>query len=403
MTQLAQLAEPSAARASVYPPQADPAKRPLQHFRPKTLPKEEGGIMLGVFLPCQSWGQWPTMAESEAEWTYVYNRRVTLLAEEIGMHFALPAARWKGIVGDRVDWRGVSLDTITLASALLEATSTITVMSTIHTNVFHPVVGAKMCADLDQISGGRFALNIVSGWNEDEFKSLSIPLIVNRKDRYAYTREWLHVARQLWQTGECSFDGRFFQLEGAVARPLPVQTPGPVLVNAGQSYTGMSFAAEDVDYLFSYGLSAPKFRDIVKEKSSGTGFVGLKKVLLRRTKAEAETMAAEILDKIDVGAVTGMRMASGAISPDLAAEWSADRENIRAAVFEDGFIGSPESVARDLAEWIVQTRPNGICLTLYDYVRELELFAELMPILSELLHESGIHIIGRPAARSAPA
>lgn len=351
--------------------------------------------MLGVFLPCQSWGQWPTTAPSEAEWTYSYNRRVTRLAEEIGMHFALPAARWKGIPGDKLDWRGVSLDTITLAAGLLEATSRISVMSTIHTSVFHPVVGAKMCADLDQLSGGRFALNIVSGWNEDEFKSLSLPLL-GRKERYAYTREWLTVVRKLWETGECSHDGQFFKFDGAIARPLPVQRPGPIIVNAGQSYTGMKFAAEQVNYLFSYGHSAPAFRKLAEELGSRTGFVGLKKVLLRKTTAEALKLADDIYSNIDAKAVAGMRLASGAATPDTIGEWAAEPQNIRQAVFEDGLIGSPEDIAKGLAEWIIATRPDGICLTMYDYVQELELLAEAMPLLSELLGKAGLRIAPPP-------
>ena len=351
--------------------------------------------MIGIFLPCQSWGQWPTTAPSEAEWTYSYNRRVTRLAEEIGLHFVLPAARWKGIMGDKIDWRGVSLDTITLAAGLLEATSQIAVMSTIHTSVFHPVVGAKMCADLDQISGGRFALNIVSGWNEDEFKSLSLPLLP-RKERYAYTREWLEIVRTLWETGECSYDGQHFKLDGSIARPLPVQRDGPVIVNAGQSYTGMKFAAEQVNYLFSYGRNAESFRKLAKDLNSQTGFMGLKKVLLRRTTSEAKSLAEDIYSKIDVKAVAGMRLASGASTPDNIGAWAADPENIRKAVFEDGLIGSPEDVATGLAEWLIAYRPDGVCLTMYDYVSELESLAEALPLLSELLAKAGMHIAPPP-------
>lgn len=395
MTQVLERSSDRKSRPSIYPPQADPELRPLQHCRPQTLPRQDGAVMFGVFLPCQSWGQWPTTAPSEAEWTYSYNRRVTRLAEEIGLHFALPAARWKGIVGNKLDWRGVSLDTLTLAAGLLEATSRIAVMSTIHTSLFHPVVGAKMCADLDQISGGRFALNVVSGWNEDEFKSMSLPLLP-RKERYAYTREWLEIVRTLWQTGECSYDGQFFKLDGTVARPLPVQRPGPVIVNAGQSYTGMKFAAEQANYLFSYGQSVDAFRKLVKDLGSTTGFVGLKKVLLRKTTSEALSLADDIYGKVDTKAVAGMRLASGASTPETIGEWAADPKNIRQAVFEDAFIGSPEDVAKSLAEWIIATRPDGVCLTMYDFVRELELLAEAMPLLSELLGKAGLRIAPPP-------
>jgi alkanesulfonate monooxygenase SsuD/methylene tetrahydromethanopterin reductase-like flavin-dependent oxidoreductase (luciferase family) len=397
MTPAAELAVKRTGPA-MYPPSADPNVRHLQHCRPRAMALRHDAVMLGLFLPCQSWGQWPTTAPSETEWTYGYNRRVTQLAEEIGFHFALPAARWKGISGDKLNWRGVSLDTITLAAGLIEATSKITIMATMHTSVFHPVVGAKICADLDQMSGGRFALNIVSGWNEDEFKSLAIPLLPH-KDRYSFTREWLEIVRLLWENGECSYDGQFFKLDGAVARPLPVQNPRPILVNAGQSYTGMKFAADQVDYLFSYGARAHDFRTLAQKVQSDTGFVGLKKLLLRRTTSEAEDLASDIYRNLDMGALAGMRIASGSATPDTIGEWLSDPDNARKAVFEDGIVGSPDAVAEALAKWIIETRPNGICLTLYDYVHELELFREVIPKLSEMLSDEGLQLAPPPEER----
>lgn len=378
------------ALAQPYPPHADPATRPLEGCRPRTMPRRPGEVLLGIFLPNQSWSFWPSTAATSTEWTYEYNKRVVAIAERIGISFVLPAARWKGIRGDTIDWRGASLDTVTLAGGLLESTDRITVLSTLHTNVFHPVVAAKLCADLDQISGGRFGLNIVSGWNADEFASMNIPLL-DRKERYRYTTEWLEIVRELWANGSCTYQGKFFTINDAVCRPRPVQSPAPVVVNAGQSYTGMSFTAREADYLFSRSDNAVKFRNISREIGRDVGFIGTRKIILRERQEAAERLAEEIFAQRDMGAVRGMMISSGAATPEQADERLAELVNVRRAVLEDSIIGTPDLIATELAEWAATTELDGICLTLYDYEADLTLFGEeVIPRLAEQLSSRGM-------------
>jgi len=385
-----------------YPPHADPATRRLEHFREKTLQRRPNEVMFGVFLPTSSWGLWATTAETETEWTYQYNKRIVRLAEDAGLHYAFPAARWKGIQGDRIDWRGASLDTITLAAGLLEATTRIAVLATIHTNVFNPVVAAKLCADMDQIGSGRFGLNIVSGWNEEEFQSMNIPLL-DHKERYNYTREWLTIVKSLWATGTCTFEGRFFKIDGAIARPLPVQRPGPVLANAGQSYTGIRFAAEEADYNFARGAHAAKFRDIASQCGSSAGFIGTRKIILGKTDAQAHALADEIMAKVDLGAVRGMRITSGAATEETVGAWMAEPANIREAVLESALTGSPETVAREMAAWLLETRVDGVCLSFFNYFSDLEVFArQVLPRLADHLKGTGISISAPPEERVTP-
>lgn len=373
-----------------YPPQADPATAPLEHYLPRALPRRPGTLALGIFQPNQSWSFWPTTAPSETSWTYAYNRDVVRQADAIGFSFAFPAGRWKGLPGEVIDWRGASLDTITLTAGLLEATERITLLTTIHTNVYNPVVAAKIGADLDHIGQGRWGLNIVSGWGIHEFEAMGIPLL-DHKERYRYTAEWLAVIRDLWATGECTFRGDYFTIEEAVARPRPAQSPMPLVVNAGQSYTGMKFAATSADYLFTRSENAARFRAISAEVQSSTGIFGTVKVILRPTRVEAEDLAAAIVAGADRGAIRSMLIASGSDTPESADAKLAEPEALHRQTVEGAIIGDPDDVATGLAALAAAHAIDGLCLTLFDYQRELDLIAErVLPILRDRLAAHGI-------------
>jgi FMNH2-dependent dimethyl sulfone monooxygenase len=49
------------------------------------------------------------------------------------------------------------------------ATERLKVIAAVHPGLWQPAVLAKLGATADQISGGRFAVNVVSGWFKDEF------------------------------------------------------------------------------------------------------------------------------------------------------------------------------------------------------------------------------------------
>lgn len=373
-----------------YPPHADPRTTPLEHCLPRALPRRENQLILGIFQPNQSWSFWPTTAPTETSWTYPYNREVVQLADELGFSFAFPAARWKGLRGDRIDWRGASLDTITLTAALLEATRRITLLTTIHTNVFNPVVAAKIGADLDHIGQGRWGLNIVSGWGVHEFEAMGVPLL-SHAERYRYTSEWLDIVQQLWETGTCSYDGEYFHIREAEVRPRPMQRGGPLCVNAGQSYTGLRFAATRAHYAFTHARNAGRLRAIADEVGSTAGVIGTIRVIVRPTRDEANDLASEILRHVDVGAVRSMMIASGAHTPESADEKLREEGAVSSSVMEGAVIGAPDDVARHLAGLAETGHLDGLCLTLYDYRRDLELFGrEVVPLLQEFLIDKGI-------------
>ena len=102
----------------------------------------------------------------------------------------------------------------------------------------------------DHIGKGRFGLNIVCGWNADEFNMFGISLEKHDR-RYDLGQEWLEIVQRIWSEDKpFDFKGEFFQLENVRAQPKPVSTPKPIVMNAGQSGAGLEFAIRNADYLF---------------------------------------------------------------------------------------------------------------------------------------------------------
>ncbi|MEI6541583.1 MAG: LLM class flavin-dependent oxidoreductase, partial [Planctomycetota bacterium] len=122
------------------------------------------------------------------------------MADEAGFDFLLPIGRWKGY-GGPTNFQGTTFETITWATGLLAHTKRITVFGTVHAPLFNPMVAAKQMVTADHVGRGRFALNIVVGWNEPEFQMSGIRQR-EHGDRYDYAAEWISAIKRMWSEDE---------------------------------------------------------------------------------------------------------------------------------------------------------------------------------------------------------
>ena len=96
----------------------------------------------------------------------------------------------------------------------------------------HPGMLAKMLATLDNLSGGRVVLGVGAGWSQVEFKGYSNWL--EPAERVAKTVEALKLILNLWSEECVTHHGRFYDIDGAVLLPKPLQTPHPRLLFGSQ-------------------------------------------------------------------------------------------------------------------------------------------------------------------------
>jgi alkanesulfonate monooxygenase SsuD/methylene tetrahydromethanopterin reductase-like flavin-dependent oxidoreductase (luciferase family) len=118
-------------------------------------------------------------------------------------------------------------------------------------SVVNPILAARQCATLDHVSNGRFALNVVAGWNLPELEMFGREIKAHQ-ERYDEAQEWVQLLKRLWSE-DAPFDhyGENFALKQAISLPHPLQPNGPPIMSAGGSPRGMHFAARNADLAFT--------------------------------------------------------------------------------------------------------------------------------------------------------
>src|SRR5215471_2631117 len=172
------------------------------------------------------------------------------LAEEMDFEALVPVARWHGF-GGATNPQGRGFEAYTWAAGIAASTAKAGVFATSHISLNHPIVAAKQSTVIDHISGGRYALNIVTGWNQPEIDMFGSPMM-GHAERYACAEEWLAIVKRLW-TEDDAFDhaGKFYKITKGYLQPKPIQRPYPAVMSAGASERGRHFATKYADLVFT--------------------------------------------------------------------------------------------------------------------------------------------------------
>lgn len=96
----------------------------------------------------------------------------------------------------------------------------------------HPVMTARLAADLDNLSQGRLILGLGIGWDDNEFANLGLPY-PPAPERQAALEEAITIIRGAWGVESFTFHGRYYSTTRARVTPAPVQQPTPPLLLAG--------------------------------------------------------------------------------------------------------------------------------------------------------------------------
>lgn len=203
----------------------------------------------------------------EASWDYV--RRLAQNSERWGYDLSLIAEL------NLNDIKGVeqpALDAWSTAAALAAVTESLELMVAVRPNFHHPALFAKAAANIDRISGGRLALNVVSSWWADEAKQYGLQFD-QHDDRYARTSEWLDVVDGLWTQDRFDFEGSFYRTQNAICSPKP--TKRPTVYAGGESEAAKTLIAGKCDAYVMHGdpadAIAPKIADMAARREAAGG------------------------------------------------------------------------------------------------------------------------------------
>jgi alkanesulfonate monooxygenase SsuD/methylene tetrahydromethanopterin reductase-like flavin-dependent oxidoreductase (luciferase family) len=346
-------------------------------------------LKLGFFSPNCSGGMSVTKVPERWVNSWDNNIRLAQLADEAGIEFLLPIARWIGYGGE-TDFHGSVLETLTWATGLLANTKRINVFATVHTAFIHPVVSAKQLATADQLGHGRLGLNIVAGWNKPEYDAFGINLPEKHADRYALAQEWFDVVKAIWNhNGPFDWNGKFFHLKGVYGFPRPYDGIPPIM-NAAGSGEGRDFAARNADFLFAISVDLDKSKsevDAIKVNSGkfgrNTGVFTLCHVVCRPTKREAEEYYRYYAhDNADWGAVDNLMRLQGMHAQSFPTEaLKTMRDRFAAGHGTYPLVGDPDTIVKEM-EKITASGFAGTTLSFVDYVKEFPYFRdEVIPRL----------------------
>ncbi|MFO1087053.1 MAG: pyrimidine utilization protein A [Reyranellaceae bacterium] len=348
---------------------------------------------IGVFIPIGNNGWLISTTAPQYKPTFALNKQVVQRAEHYGFDFALSMIKLRGF-GGRSEFWDHNLESFTLMAGLAAVTSRIQLYASVAVLTLPPAIVARMTSTIDSISGGRFGVNIVSGWGEAEYSQMGLwPGDRHFTERYDYSSEYVTVMRELWETGTSSFKGAHFRMEDCKLSPRP---QGPVkIVCAGQSPRGIRFGAEHGDFNFvaGKGINTPTAHaptnQAMAEAAAKTGRDVGNYILLMM-----------IADETDDAAIAKWQLYNDGADLDAMA-WLADQANADtnaaatstarqmaaptgAVNFNMGtLVGSYENVARMLDECATVPATKGIMLVFDDFLIGLEQFGQrIQPLMT---------------------
>jgi probable F420-dependent oxidoreductase len=121
----------------------------------------------------------------------------------------------------------------------------------------HPLHTARLAANLDRLSGGRFILGVGVGWARQEFQALGVPF----ERRGAMSSDYLAAIKTAWTSDPASYAGPFVSFRDVHTGPRPVRSPHPPVWVGGASDAAMRRAVRLGDAWHPIRVRLPWLRD----------------------------------------------------------------------------------------------------------------------------------------------
>ena len=232
-----------------------------------------------------------------------------------------------------------------------------------------PPLAARKLATLDQLSGGRLAVHIISGGSDaDQAKDGDW---ADHEARYRRSAEYLALLRRVW-TEPAPFDheGEFYRTRGTYAEIRCRQEPHIPIYGGGGSDAAIRALAPHVDVYMLWGEPLKEtalFMERVRREAALTGrnptFSLSTRPILAATEAEAWDRARAILDRVlaqrggapapkrqNIGSQRLLQAAAEAELHDTCL-WTPLAAATGAQGNSTALVGTPETVAKALLEY----------------------------------------------------
>ncbi|MEX1063499.1 MAG: dimethyl sulfone monooxygenase SfnG [Balneolaceae bacterium] len=347
-------------------------------------------LKFAYWVPNVSGGLVVSKIPQNTDWTFEANKRYAQTAEQVGFEYALLQTRFIASYGAENQ-----LEAAALGSALAAVTEKINLISAVHPGLWHPAVYAKILSTIDNVSGGRTAVNVVSGWFKGEFTSFGEPWL-EHDERYRRSEEFIEVLKSLWEKEETTYRGDFYQISDAPSKPKPVNKNSIPVFQGGNSKAARKMAAKVSDWYFMNGNTNDGIREQIEDvkelarkegrevKFALNGFV-----IVRDTEEEAIDQLGKIVSDANEDAVNDFEAAvqqAGASSKEGEGMWAnSSFEDL--VQYNDGFKTGLIGTAEQVANRIIELKDLGVDLILtafLHYDEELEAFGkEVIPLVRE--------------------
>lgn len=143
-------------------------------------------------------------------------------------------------------------------------TRNIEIITAIKPALYHPVVLAKQALQIEEISGGRFGINVVNAWFKPEIARAGLPFL-EHDDRYAYGREWITIVHSPISGHRTTFHGKHFHVDDYQLKPASKHRRRPAIYVGGESDPARSLAADFADVWFVNGQPEENVRRLLAD------------------------------------------------------------------------------------------------------------------------------------------
>jgi pyrimidine oxygenase len=348
-------------------------------------------MQVGVFIPIGNNGWLLSETAPQYKPTFALNKAIAQKAEGYGLDFLLSMIKLRGFGGATQFWE-YNLESFTLMAGLAAVTDRIKLFATAATLVMPPAIAARMSSTIDSISGGRFGLNLITGWQRPEYDQMGMwPGDEHFRHRYEMLAEYAEVLRELWATGTSNLKGQYYTMNDCRVRPIP--QADMKIICAGSSDEGLAFSAKYADYAFCLGkgLNTPKAFSAINDRlalaTAKTGrdvsvFV-LMMIIAEETDEAAEAKWEHYKAGADQGAIAWLGEQGAADKTSTTTNVRQLADPTSAVNLNMGtLVGSYAKVAAMLDEIAQVPGTGGVLLTFDDFLVGVDKFGQrIQPLM----------------------